>query len=144
MTFGHPTAIAARGKIEPGLLALAEDNEDAKADVLLIRRLKTYASGGRESFGDVDVALDGYNSFARRALDECRLIEYGATVSYSELAASLGSPRAARAVGNCMAANRTPIIIPCHRVVAANGRIGSYSAPGGAEMKRRLLEFEVA
>jgi methylated-DNA-[protein]-cysteine S-methyltransferase len=63
-------------------------------------------------------------------------------LTYGELAAKAGYPGAARAVGNCMAANRIPLLIPCHRVVCAGGRLGSYSAPGGTVTKRRLLALE--
>ena len=75
-------------------------------------------------------------------MHQCRRIPYGRTMSYAELAAKAGSPNAARAVGNCMAGNRIPLIVPCHRVVCSDGRLGSYSAPGGTRMKRRLLDLE--
>ena len=65
-------------------------------------------------------------------------------MTYGELAVAAGQPRAARAVGNCMAGNRVPLIIPCHRVVRAGGDIGPYSAAGGSATKRRLLEMEAA
>jgi methylated-DNA-[protein]-cysteine S-methyltransferase len=63
-------------------------------------------------------------------------------MTYGELAAKAGSPRAARAVGSCMARNRIPLVIPCHRVVPSGGRLGSFSAPGGSETKRRLIDME--
>ena len=66
----------------------------------------------------------------------------GTTLSYGQLAARAGSPRACRAVGNCIAGNKIPIVIPCHRVVLSGGGIGKYSAPGGARMKKRLLMIE--
>ena len=64
------------------------------------------------------------------------------TRSYGEVAAAAGSPGAARAVGQVMAANRTPLIVPCHRVLAAGGKIGGFSAPQGLALKRRLLALE--
>lgn len=80
------------------------------------------------------------SDFARRAREAMLAIPYGETASYGELAAAIGSPGAARAVGMACGRNPLPIIVPCHRVVAAGGRIGGYS--GGTELKRWLLEFE--
>ncbi|MBN1928783.1 MAG: methylated-DNA--[protein]-cysteine S-methyltransferase [Chlorobiaceae bacterium] len=79
-------------------------------------------------------------AFERRVREAMLGIPYGATASYGELAASIGSPGAARAVGTACARNPLPIIVPCHRVVAAGGRIGGYA--GGTELKRLLLDFE--
>jgi methylated-DNA-[protein]-cysteine S-methyltransferase len=79
-------------------------------------------------------------AFERRVREAMLRIPYGATASYGELAAAIGSPGAARAVGTACARNPLPIIVPCHRVVAAGGRIGGFL--GGIEMKRWLLDFE--
>jgi methylated-DNA-[protein]-cysteine S-methyltransferase len=75
-------------------------------------------------------------------LQACRKIAPGKTLTYAELADKVGSPGAARAVGNCMARNRFPLIIPCHRVVGSNGHLGGYSAAEGIPFKKRLLELE--
>jgi O-6-methylguanine DNA methyltransferase len=80
--------------------------------------------------------------FQRRVWREISKIPYGGLTSYGLIARSMGKPRAARAVGNCMAGNRTPLVVPCHRVVAAHGRLGRFSAPGGSRTKRRLLAME--
>ncbi len=80
------------------------------------------------------------SAFERRVREAMLRIPYGSTVSYGELAASIGSPGAARAVGTACARNQVPIIVPCHRVVAAGGKIGGYL--GGTDMKRWLLDFE--
>ena len=109
---------------------------------VLVRRLQAYAEGEPEDFRDVQVDLDGLSGFRRRVLEACRQIPYGQTLSYAELAARAGFPKAFRAVGNCLAANRVPLIIPCHRVVCSDGRIGRFSAPGGGRMKRRLIRLE--
>jgi methylated-DNA-[protein]-cysteine S-methyltransferase len=74
----------------------------------------------------------------------CRRIGYGQTISYGQLAASVGAPGAARAVGTCMATNPLPLVVPCHRVIPAAGPPGFYSAPGGCRMKQRLLAMERA
>jgi methylated-DNA-[protein]-cysteine S-methyltransferase len=80
-----------------------------------------------------------------RLVYECaRTIAPGHTLTYGELAQRLGDPTAARAVGQALGANPFAIIVPCHRVLAAGGRSGGFSAPGGVDTKRRLLEIEHA
>lgn len=108
----------------------------------LIERLQAFARGVADDFCDVPVDFDRATDFTRRVWTTCRSIGCGRVCTYAELAARIGAPRAARAVGNALAANRTPLIIPCHRVIACGGRIGRYSAPGGSLMKRRLLALE--
>jgi methylated-DNA-[protein]-cysteine S-methyltransferase len=110
----------------------------------LRRRLLDFAEGRPDDFLDVHVQLPLLAEFALSVVERCRRIAYGDTLSYSELAAQVGSPRAARAVGNVMRTNRCPLIIPCHRVVHADGSIGQFSAPQGASMKERLLSLEQA
>jgi methylated-DNA-[protein]-cysteine S-methyltransferase len=139
LTFGHSTAVAARAAIDGRLLARATPGA---GDAPLVRRLQAYAAGKADDFRDVPIDLGPSSGFQHRVLEQCRRIPYGSTLSYGELAAKAGHAGAARAVGNCMAANRTPLLIPCHRVVCADGRLGSYSAPGGTDMKRRLLALE--
>lgn len=139
LTFGHASRTAAKRGIDRELIDRAEFVADQTE---LTERLQGYAAGERDSFDDVDVNLEPYSHFQRRVLAECRRIPFGYTISYIDLAAKAGLPQAARAVGNCMAANRVPLIIPCHRVVCSNGRIGSYSGPGGTKTKRRLLDLE--
>ena len=119
---------------------LGVDAEELAADVL--ERLQRYAEGEPVDFSDVPVALDHLSTFQRRVIKACRGIGRGEQRTYGELAAIAGSPGAARAVGQVMAANRTPLVVPCHRVVAAGGGLGGFSAPQGLTMKRRLLELE--
>jgi O-6-methylguanine DNA methyltransferase len=71
-------------------------------------------------------------------------IPYGETRSYKEIAVNLGKPNASRAVANACGKNPKPITRPCHRVICSNGKIGGYSAPGGAEEKLKLLKKEGA
>jgi len=80
------------------------------------------------------------SAFDRRVRQAMLAIPYGETVSYGELAVAIGSPGAARAVGSACGRNPLPIIVPCHRVVGAGGRLGGYSS--GMELKRWLLDFE--
>ena len=106
----------------------------------LAERLRSYFRGGRDSFADVAIDLDGYTDFQRAVVETLRSVPWGEVVSYGELAALAGYPNAHRAAGSVCAHNRFPLIVPCHRVVAANG-IGRYGA-SGVEYKRRLLELE--
>lgn len=108
----------------------------------LRRRFEAFAQGTADDFADIELDWPPLTEFQRTVLQETRRIPYGQTVSYGELAARAGSPRAARAVGSIMAGNRFPLIIPCHRVLASGGRIGGFSAPHGVTLKQRLLELE--
>jgi methylated-DNA-[protein]-cysteine S-methyltransferase len=139
VTFNHPSAEAAKAAIDSQLLAHAIAGG---ADSPMVCRLQAYAAGMADDFLDISVDLGQPSVFQRRVLEQCRRIPYGSTLGYAELAAMAGHPGAARAVGNCMAANRIPLLIPCHRVVCSGGRLGSYSAPGGTDTKRRLLALE--
>jgi methylated-DNA-[protein]-cysteine S-methyltransferase len=105
-------------------------------------RLARFAETFSDRFLDVPLSLQHLGPFTQRVVEACRAIPPGQTASYADLAAQAGSPKAARAVGNAMARNRFPLIVPCHRVVGAGGNLGGYSAPQGLAMKRRLLECE--
>ena len=91
---------------------------------------------------DIPIVLDGFSSFCSSVLTACRDIEFGQTISYSALAKRLGRPAASRATGNALAKNPLPLIIPCHRVVRSDGKIGGFSAPGGTTLKKKMLELE--
>jgi len=80
--------------------------------------------------------------FEQAVLTACRKITHGQTVSYNDLANMIKKPRSARAVGNALAKNPIPLIIPCHRVICADGNIGNYSAAGGAKTKEMLIKHE--
>ncbi len=80
--------------------------------------------------------------FQKLVWAEIDKIPYGTTITYKEIAKKIGKPKAARAVANACGQNPNPIIRPCHRVICSDGKIGGYSAPGGAEMKKKLLEDE--
>lgn len=106
----------------------------------LAARLRSYFTGARDSFADVRIDLEGYTAFQRAVVETLRNVPWGEVVSYGELAALSGYPNAQRAAGSVCANNRFPLVVPCHRVVAANG-IGRYGA-SGVGYKRRLLELE--
>ena len=106
----------------------------------LVDRVRAYFSGERVSFDEDEIELDGWTPFQRRVLEALRQVPYGEVVSYSDLARVAGFPRAQRAAGTFCAHNRFPLVVPCHRVVSANG-IGSYGSLG-LDYKRRLLALE--
>lgn len=106
------------------------------------RQLDDYFAGRRRRF---DVPLDWRLSTGFRSTVLHHLatdVDYGRTASYAALAALAGNPKAVRAVGTACATNPLPVVVPCHRVVRADGTIGNYA--GGAEAKRTLLELEAA
>lgn len=138
-SFAHPNARAAREAVN----AVDIDDAPARHPLQAIgKRLAAYAAGKPDDFRDVEIDLGEQTKFQRRVIDACRKIGIGQDLSYGELAVKAGTPGAARAVGNVMARNRVPIIVPCHRVLAAGGRIGGYSMRAGIGLKRRLLALE--
>jgi methylated-DNA-[protein]-cysteine S-methyltransferase len=84
----------------------------------------------------------GFTPFKRKVLQACMNIKYGHTITYKELAKLSGRPNAARAVGSIMARNPIPLIIPCHRVLGSDGSLHGFSAPGGLETKKKMLQLE--
>ncbi|MGP0094333.1 MAG: methylated-DNA--[protein]-cysteine S-methyltransferase [Xanthobacteraceae bacterium] len=92
----------------------------------------------------VALDMDGVPPFHRRVYAVARKIPPGETLSYGDIAARLGAPGAARAVGQALGRNPFAIIVPCHRVLAAGGKVGGFSANGGVTTKRRLLAIEDA
>ena len=111
--------------------------------VLLVKR---YFSGEKVEFSHVTIDLEAQSDLFREIYDAARHIGYGMTTTYGGLAKAIGRTdwEAARDVGQAMANNPVALIIPCHRVLASGGRIGGFSAPGGAETKAKMLELEGA
>lgn len=105
-------------------------------------RFSQFAAGEPDEFEDLEIDQSGMTPFQRVVTDACRAIPYGETLSYAGLAAASGSPKAARAVGSVMRNNRYPLVVPCHRVVSSDRRIGGFSAPEGVTLKLRLLRLE--
>ncbi len=102
-----------------------------------------YFAGARVDFGDVPVDLGPQQPFFDRVYAAVRQLGWGETATYGAIAKLLDAgPEFARDVGQAMASNPVPLIIPCHRVTAANGRIGGFSAPGGSHSKAQMLAIE--
>jgi len=110
----------------------------------VLRRVQALLDGQRDDLEDVALDLSAIPEFNRRVYAVARAIHPGSTRTYGEVAAALGEPHAARAVGAALGENPFPIIIPCHRVLAAGSRSGGFSAPGGTRTKLKLLEIERA
>ena len=131
------TAEAALGEIGTGVKEAV--NSPARF-VDLSSRLRAYFAGKKVSFAD-KLDLSTATPFQQKVWQAARRIAYGETRSYGWLAQSSGKPGAARAVGQAMAKNRLPVIVPCHRVTGSSG-IGGFS--GGVYLKKRLLQLEAS
>ncbi len=125
----HPSAEAVR---------LCDNDPVVKILRQACEELQEYLAGKRTRF-DVPLIPEG-TSFQQRVWAELRRIPYGKTVSYREIAARIGKPNAARAVGTANGRNPLTVVVPCHRVIAADGALGGYS--GGLDRKARLLALE--
>ena len=101
-------------------------------------------TGEARDLTDVPLDLESVPTFHQRVYEVARLIKPGTTLSYGEVATRVGEPDSARAVGQALGRNPIPIIVPCHRVLAADGGTGGFSAPGGTATKLRLLAIEGA
>jgi methylated-DNA-[protein]-cysteine S-methyltransferase len=119
------------------------DNPQFNKNLLkpLQKQITAYFEGKPARF-DAPLVLDSLPPFARKVLAACEKIPAGKTVSYSQLAGMIGKPRASRAVGNALARNPIPLIIPCHRVIHSDGSLGNFSAFGGTSTKKKLLALE--
>ncbi len=103
-----------------------------------------YFGGSYVNFDPDLSGLDGLSPFCRAVLGTCRHIPHGRTLSYRDLAKKIRRPKSARAIGNALGANPLPLIIPSHRVIRTDGKIGGFTATGGARMKKRMLDLEKA
>jgi methylated-DNA-[protein]-cysteine S-methyltransferase len=107
-------------------------------------KIVSLLAGGRTDLGDIAIDYGGASEFDRKVWEAARNIPCGEVRSYGDIARELGAPQAAQAVGVALGRNPVPIVVPCHRVLAAEGRSGGFSAPGGVETKFRILEIEGA
>jgi methylated-DNA-[protein]-cysteine S-methyltransferase len=142
--FHLPTSTAET--TERSLLRRLADAEPAAPPAeasAVIEAAKRYFAGEKVDFANMPLDLRGQDEFFLEIYAAARRIGWGQTTTYGSLAKELGAgPEAARDVGQAMAKNPVPLIIPCHRVLAAGGRLGGFSAPGGSATKQRMLEME--
>jgi len=140
LTFGHETEEAALIASESFPMAVLNDLpawwEPAQSQLI------AYAAGEQVDLSSIPVDLGPATEFQQLVRERVRGLGYGETASYGDIASDVGSPGAARAVGNIMARNPIPLVIPCHRVIGSGGRLGGFSAPSGLDMKRHLLAME--
>jgi len=110
----------------------------------LIADITRYLAGERVDFAAVPVDLSRLDPFRRKLYETMRALPWGTTTTYGALARTIGLPNweGARDVGEAMGRNPVPIVIPCHRVLAAGNKLGGFSAPGGAATKAKLLALE--
>lgn len=117
---------------------LIHSPEDFRGEM---QQLKDYFAGRRAAF-DLDLSLEGLTEFQRQVLMTAASIPFGQTLSYAQIARRIGRPKSSRAVGQALAGNPIPVVIPCHRVITSSGGLGGYA--GGLDWKRKLLVHEGA
>ena len=127
-------------RLHPGLDE-APPSPEAQEAIAAIRRL---LAGERLDLQEIRLDMAGLAPFNRAVYELARKILPGTTLTYGEVAAGIDQPGAAQAVGQALGANPFPIVVPCHRVMAAGGKSGGFSAPGGLVTKLKLLEIEGA
>lgn len=110
----------------------------------VIEKARRHLARDLQDFHDVPIDWDRYEPFARRVYQAALDIPVGQTRTYGQLAKTVNEPQAAQAVGQALGSNSIPLIIPCHRILAANGKMGGFSAPGGLHTKEKLLLIEGA
>ena len=127
-----------------GRLAGSREQQPPAAVHQAIERITALFDGSGDDLADVELDLAGVPDFHRSVYQVTRGIRPGTTLSYGAIATELGLPGAARAVGRALGHNPCPIIVPCHRVLAADGSMHGFSANGGVATKRRMLQLEGA
>lgn len=136
VTIGHQTVEEAHNSL---MLTLNSELVDPVSE--LARFFERFASGKRTPI-ELEFCGETGTPFQRAILETVAAIPWGTVKSYGEVALEARYPKAARAVGTVMSKNRFPILIPCHRVVAAQGKPGGFSAPSGISLKQRMLQLE--
>ncbi len=121
-----------------------KSNEIPLPVLKIIKRVRKHLKGVIQDFRDVPIDLGGSAPFVQKVCEAVRKIPAGQTVTYADLARTLGRASLARAVGGALGRNPIPLIIPCHRVLAAGGKPGGFSAHGGRVTKAKLLAMEGA
>jgi methylated-DNA-[protein]-cysteine S-methyltransferase len=133
-----------RGAARKAIATKAEEAEPPPAIGEIVAQVHRYFAGERIDFSSIGLDLSSIDPLRRSIYDALRKVSFGHTVTYGELAKRAGvhAPQAAQDVGVAMARNPLPLIIPCHRVLAAGGKLGGFSAPGRTETKEKMLALE--
>lgn len=118
--------------------------EDPNGQSSLVARIIAYADGTADNFADVPLDFLSVTATSRRIYEHIRQLAWGETTTYGAIARWLGDVSLSRAVGAAMGANPIPLVVPCHRVLAADGRTGGFSSPGGVKAKMQMLALERA
>ncbi|WP_339736039.1 methylated-DNA--[protein]-cysteine S-methyltransferase [uncultured Gimesia sp.] len=146
LCMGHPSEdevqLTIRQLYSDDHAGIVDEIEEVNWYPELCARLQNYFQGANVDFQDVELSLPRLTAFQTRVIGALKQIGYGKQITYGELAAKAGAPRAARAVGTVMSSNRIPVLIPCHRVIASGGKLGGFSAPQGTSLKQHLLTME--
>ena len=121
-----------------------ESQSLSESAVALKEALQRYIEGEAPEWPDLPYDFSSLSKFQKAALDALYCIPYGKLATYKDLARQVGKPKGAQAMGKAMGANPFPLVYPCHRVIAANGKFTGFSAEGGLEMKMFLLRHEGA
>ena len=124
------------------LKAFPSTKSEKKPFEKAIKAVLEYFASKKVDFANVPVSLEALRPFAKKVLCACRDIPSASTISYRELAKKIGRPNACRAVGTVMAKNPLPLIIPCHRIIRSDGKLGGFSAPSGLSTKKKLIDIE--
>jgi len=132
-----------RRRIERALPGAVESTPPADVKHA-IEEIVALFEGEPRDLATLALDMDDVPEFERRVYETARTVPPGATITYGEIAARIGERGAAQAVGRALGRNPFPIVVPCHRVVAADGSLRGFSAPGGIETKRRMLAIEGA
>ncbi len=138
------TAAATRTRIARRWPDAAEQAPPPRNIQAIIDRVLALLAGGPVDLSDVPLDFGAAPEFHKRAYEIARTIPAGQTMTYGEIAKRLGAPHESREVGQAMGKNPIAIIMPCHRVLGADGKMGGFSANGGVATKRRILEIEGA
>jgi methylated-DNA-[protein]-cysteine S-methyltransferase len=118
--------------------------EDDAGQDDVVGRIVAYAEGAEDAFQDVTLDLSAVPELQRRIYQHIRGLDWGETTTYGAIARWLGDVAMSRTVGTAMGHNPIPLIVPCHRVLAADGRTGGFSSPGGVRAKMEMLALERA
>lgn len=130
-----------RARLEDSL-ASAEESKPPRFVQNAIKSIEALLAGKRADLASIPLDMSGVPPFHRRVYEAARKIPPGETLSYGELARRIDSPGAARAVGQALRRNPFALVVPCHRILAAGGNVGGFTAPGGTNTKLRILALE--